>query len=581
MTGKLLAVWAAFMGVGGALASDLQIQFTATFGDEAIAFDALDETTASNQKISVTRLDAILSEIALKKEDGSWLGLRDWQAYLSLREGRDTVLLNGVPPAQYTALRFNVGLRPEVNHADASKYAAQHPLNPAINPLYWGWQGEFVFLALEGNWRQADGILGGYSFHLATDKHLLTVELPCAINLTRACSLRASLDIAKIFSGKHRLKLEPGQTSTHSKEGDALAGQLHANLQDVWSIAQQSQPAPSQPAAQISKPPPLIGPDATPYRLTISAFFPRPDLPLDNPLTNEGVELGRRLFHDARLSINNTQSCATCHVAERGFAEPRRLSIGAEGQPGSRNAMPLFNLAWKQSFFWDGRAKSLREQVLLPIQNPIEMHETLDRVSAKLSDLTPAFARAFGSPEITADRLARAIEQFLLTQVSQDSKFDRTLTGQATLTEHERRGFQLFHTEYDPRHGQYGADCFHCHGGPFFRNTAFANNGLDAHFAKDSGLAAVTHKPGDEGKFAVPSLRNIAITGPYMHDGRFETLEQVIDHYDHNLTASDTLDPNLAKHPPQGLSLSREDKSALVAFLRTLTDQRYLSSLEK
>jgi len=241
--------------------------------------------------------------------------------------------------------------------------------------------------------------------------------------------------------------------------------------------------------------------------------------------------------------------------------------------------MALENLAWKSAFFWDGRAATLREQVLQPIQNPIEMHESLRNVVAKISvdeNYHRLFQNTFGSPEITADKIARALEQFLLVQVSFDSKFDRVVNGQTNFTAQEQRGFELFNTEYDPYHGQFGADCFHCHGGPLFQSQNFANNGLDSAFT-DLGRYKVTKRAGDEGKFSVPSLRNVAVTAPYMHDGRFGTLEEVIEHYCTGMKRSATLDPNLAKHPDGGVPLSNADKRALVAFLKTLTDGRFLS----
>jgi cytochrome c peroxidase len=213
---------------------------------------------------------------------------------------------------------------------------------------------------------------------------------------------------------------------------------------------------------------------------------------------------------------------------------------------------------------------------LEPIENPIEMHETLTNVVSKLRarpDYQKDFARAFGSPDITADRIARGLEQFLLTQISYHSKFDRSLSGEVELSVEEKRGFELFHTEYDPRREQFGADCFHCHGGPLFQSQGFANNGLDAGFS-DLGRFLVTKKDGDKGRFSVPSLRNIVLTAPYMHDGRFSTLEEVIGHYSAGVKRSTTLDPNLAKHPDGGVPLSAEDKRALVAFLKTLTDER-------
>jgi cytochrome c peroxidase len=301
-------------------------------------------------------------------------------------------------------------------------------------------------------------------------------------------------------------------------------------------------------------------------------------LPRDNPLITERVDLGRTLFFEKQLSHNNRQSCADCHQERFGLGEHKNTSTGAEGQPGTRNAMPIFNLAWKKSFFWDGRAANLREQALQPIQNPQEMHETLTNVVAKLQqaryDYATAFARAFGSPVITPEKIGLALEQYVLVQTSFNSRFDRVQRGEETFTAEEARGFELFATEYDPRRGQYGADCFHCHGGPLFQSQGFANNGLDAAPA-DPGRAQVTGRAADLGKFAVPSLRNIALTAPYMHDGRFQNLDQVIEHYATGVKRSATLDPNLAKHPNGALPLSAADKHALVAFLRTLTDEKY------
>lgn len=245
--------------------------------------------------------------------------------------------------------------------------------------------------------------------------------------------------------------------------------------------------------------------------------------------------------------------------------------------------MPLFNLAWKSSFFWDGRAPSLRAQALMPIQDHTEMDEALTNVVAKLSTKTnyaALFTAAFGSPEITPEKIGLAVESFVLTLTSFNSKFDRALAGKEQLSGDEKRGLELFMTEYDPRREQFGADCFHCHGGPLFQSQTFANNGLDAEF-KDPGRAKVTGKDSDRGKFATPSLRNVELTAPYMHDGRFATLEEVVEHYSTGQKRSATLDPNLAKHPDGGVRLSDADKRALVAFLKTLTDEKYRGQLAR
>ena len=245
--------------------------------------------------------------------------------------------------------------------------------------------------------------------------------------------------------------------------------------------------------------------------------------------------------------------------------------------------MPLLNLAWKHSFFWDGRATSLRQQVLMPVQEHDEMDESLENVAKKLTAdprYPPLFTKAFGSGEIDAARIALALEQFVLTLTTYRSKFDLALAGFTQLTPEEQRGFELFMTEYEPRMGQRGADCFHCHGAPLFTDHQFHNNGLDA-FPKDPGRQKVTGKESDNGKFATPTLRNVALTAPYMHDGRFKTLEEVINHYSEGVQQSPTLDPNLAKHPLAGIQLSAKDKKALVAFLQTLTDTNLPASLSR
>jgi cytochrome c peroxidase len=297
-------------------------------------------------------------------------------------------------------------------------------------------------------------------------------------------------------------------------------------------------------------------------------------LSADNPLTVEGAALGEKLFNDARLSGNGTQSCANCHAPARAFSDAVAMSVGAEGKSGVRNAMPLTNLAWSPSYAWDGSKPRIRDQALAAMTNSIEMHGDPEHVIAGLArdaGLGEAFAAAFGSKGITAERIGLALEQYLLIQVSADSRFDRSLRGAAELSEQEKQGFALFVTEYDPARGKRGADCFHCHGGALFSDFGFKNNGLDL-VSADAGRTVVTGNTSDAGKFKTPSLRNVALTAPYMHDGRFATLEEVVAHYDHGVKRAAALDPNLAKHPDAGLGLTPAEQAALVAFLRTLTN---------
>jgi cytochrome c peroxidase len=558
-----------------ARAASLDVVVEHRWNGERLRLGETSLTNAVGNVLSVTRLDYLLSDFVLVSADGGAVSLTNQFAYVSAGGDRTGFALDNVPAARFSGLRFRVGLRPDWNHRDPAQFPPGHPLNPTVNGLHWGWQGGFVFLALEGDWRRSDGQLGGYSYHVATDATDLPVTPTFAGEFEGDGALRLTFDLAKAFTGASDIAVGEATSTTHSRPNDPLAGQLRDNLVRAFGIEAN---AVARPTPVLSQPaPPIdVSPDAKPYRLTLSASFPRPALPKDNPLTEEGVELGRRLFHDPLLSVNRRQSCASCHQAVSAFTDAgKRFSSGAEGGLGTRNAMPLANLAWQGAFFWDGRVGSLREQVLQPIVNPGEMHESLSNVVTKLAraDYAPRFARAFGSAEITADRLARALEQFLLTLTSHRSKFDRVLLGQMQLTAEEQRGFELFHTEYDPRRGQFGADCFHCHGGPLFSDFAFHNNGLDAEgTAKDLGRFLVTTNRADRAKFKTPSLRNVAVTAPYMHDGRFATLEEAVAHYCSGVRRSATLDPNLAKHPDGGIALNGEDQSALVAFLRTLTD---------
>ncbi len=317
----------------------------------------------------------------------------------------------------------------------------------------------------------------------------------------------------------------------------------------------------------------------TPYNLFTGGFTP-PDIPADNKLTIEGVKLGRMLFYEKKLSKDGSMSCASCHQQEFAFTDTARFSLGIHGLPGSRQSMSVFNMAWNTNgFFWDGRAPKLRDQSLMPIQDPLELDENLDSVVAKLEASAiyrEQFKKAFGTAEISAERMSLAMEQFMNSIVSVNSKYDKYLNGIVALDSNEERGRFLFFTEFNPGFPSLsGADCRHCHSGLNFENDRYMNNGLDSDAnMTDEGRKKFTGRQNDKGKFKVPSLRNIALTAPYMHDGRFQTLEEVIEHYNSGLVNSSTLDPTLL-YPLNngGLMLSAEDKRDLIAFLNTLTDE--------
>jgi cytochrome c peroxidase len=532
---------------------------------------------SARETFSITRVSYFVSDFALQRNDGSWLEISNSVAWLDYEQNRNSIWLPNIPAGEFCSLRFSVGLNKNLNHADPAKFPADHPLNPNLNGLNWSWQGGYIFVAFEGLWRNTNGELDGWAYHLARDPNFTRVTLAMPLDITNETIVQLDFDLATLLHAPRPLSFGNDGSSTHSRDGDPVAAALVKNLPGAFRLRKITDLAPSETVAARIKSLDLPK-KYSPYQLQINATFPIPDLPRDNPLTGEGVALGSRLFFDRRLSADGSQSCASCHHPREGFSEPRRFSRGIDGDLGTRNAMPLENLAWKKEFFWDGRAVTLRDQVLQPIQNPIEMHQSLAKTVAKIAadqDYQRLFANAFSSSRVTTNRIARALEQFLLVQVSCDAKFDRVQAGREQFTADEQRGFELFATEYDPRRGQYGADCFHCHGGPLFQSLSFANNGLDSTF-RDLGRYIVTKRAGDEGKFSVPSLRNVALTAPYMHDGRFRTLEEVVEHYCTGMKRSATLDPNLAKHPDGGVPLNTADKKALVAFLKTLTDERFL-----
>ncbi len=301
--------------------------------------------------------------------------------------------------------------------------------------------------------------------------------------------------------------------------------------------------------------------------------------PAGNEITDWGATLGRVLFYDKGLSANNTTSCASCHGQTNGFSDPRALSLGFEGGETGRNSMGLSNARYYENghFFWDERAATLEEQVLMPIQDQVEMGLTLtelvERVSAE-DHYQYLFNETFGSPEVNSDRIARALAQFVRSIVSFNSRFDEGLAATndveadfPNFTAAENQGKALFFGR---------AGCNRCHEGALFIADEPTNNGLDA-VTTDPGVAEVTGNPADEGKFKVPSLRNIAETGPFMHDGRFATLARVVAHYNNGVQAHPNTDNRLlggrgGGNVPRRLNLSAAEQAALVSFLETLSD---------
>ena len=316
-----------------------------------------------------------------------------------------------------------------------------------------------------------------------------------------------------------------------------------------------------------------------PAHLLAPVITGQDNTPADNPVTDAGATLGRVLFYDKRLSANNTIACASCHQAAHGFADPKPLSTGFAGGLTGRNSMGLTSARYypRRSFFWDERAATLEDQVLMPIQNTVEMGLTLDELVAKVSEedyYAELFTAAFGDATVTSGRISRALAQFVRSIVSSKSKYDEGVPiGFSNFTAEENLGRQIFR-------GQVGrATCNACHGTDNFVPGNLNNNGLE-NPSVDLGVGGITGVAADIGKFKTSSLRNIELTAPYMHDGRFATLEEVVEFYNSGVTANPNLSAPLRNPPgtpgagqPLRLNLTTAQKAALVAFLKTLTDR--------
>ena len=374
----------------------------------------------------------------------------------------------------------------------------------------------------------------------------------------------------------------------------------------------------AQPAAAQRLDEPRL--PSTPYRYVVE--LPRhfsvdggPDslvaadnTPAHNPVTDAGAALGRVLFYDTRLSAEGSVSCGSCHRQRHGFSDPRRLSIGFDGEPTRRHGMSLANARYyaRGRFFWDERAETLEAQVLAPIEDPIEMGSSLDAVEARLAE-TPfypsLFARAFGSPEVTRDRIARALAQFVRALVSFRAPYDDARASGpagssaflARLTPAARHGYRLFSTP--PGNGRRGAGCAQCHAGDAQISLGPRNIGLDGFDGDPDGSFEALDPEGGgdaggsdagagDGRFKAPSLRNVAIRHPYMHDGRFASLREVIEHYDAEVAPHPFLDMNLLDRRlvvtggpvrPIRLELTEQEIAALIAFLESLTDPAFLT----
>lgn len=309
-----------------------------------------------------------------------------------------------------------------------------------------------------------------------------------------------------------------------------------------------------------------------PYRLQLPKHFPPLIYNLDNnPITQAGFDLGKKLFNDPILSRDGSVACSNCHAQAVAFADPQhRLSVGVDNLIGIRNAPPLANLAFFEAYFWDGGVTHLDFVPINAIESEFEMGEKLIGVVHKLnrhSQYPSLFQEAFEYQDtINAPRLLHALSQYMNLLISADAKYDQYVRNEIALTAGELAGLAIFEKK-----------CASCHSGALFTNQQYANNGLDSAF-NDRGRALISEGMEDVGKFRVPSLRNVGLTAPYMHDGRFASLEEVLEHYNAGIIRSSTLAPQLQKAGQLGIPLTPQEKDQLIQFLMTLTDYEFISN---
>ncbi|MFN3783387.1 MAG: cytochrome-c peroxidase [Spirosomataceae bacterium] len=318
----------------------------------------------------------------------------------------------------------------------------------------------------------------------------------------------------------------------------------------------------------------LLGLDVAPISLFKKPdTFPEPTYNFSkNPLTPETVELGRSLFYDGLLSRDGTISCGECHNQSHAFTHHGHVfSHGIDDRIGNRNAQALMNLAWQSSFFWDGGVFDLDMFSIAPIENHNEMDESLSNVLKKVQ-ATPRyqvlFKKAYGTEDVTSERFLKALSQFMLTLVSANSKYDQMLAGKATFTADEQAGLRLFTKK----------GCASCHPAPLFTDGTFRSNGLLPEYTGDLGRFRITENPSDKNKFKVPSLRNVEMTAPYMHDGRYLNLSMAVSHYSDLVEDTGTLDEVLKSKDQLGIPMTSAEKQQITAFLKTLTDTEFLQN---
>ncbi len=606
---ELLSVWEGQAASTG----DVSLVFYHVNAGAELMPRSLDYVNEAGNSYSVTRFDYLITDISLNRTDGITVPLGDVIYGDAITQGEIAHTFSDVPAGSYESIRFTWGVPAEMN--EAGFLSGDYDL--------MGWPSElgggYYAMRLEGFWTDLAASAPGfqsYSLHTGFLRRCLDegvglqdcppsrlvefdgsfeIELDtgefrvgkedrwfieASVDVNRWMSAPV-YDLAQEWADQSECPISPDVCTLGSPTSSSVEAQqdLYENRSDVFALIDVSEASMGSPIAME------VDLDIAPYGLANWPLMPVPD---DNPTTREGIALGRHLFYDPILSRDGSMSCGTCHRQEFAFADPRRFSLGVNGEAGVFNAPALANLGWASgapfnkiysaksfALFWDGHAGSLEHQSTFPVEDPLEMDRSWDAVVREMqshSSYPDMFEAAFGSRHVTIEGVTRALAQFQRTFRSYNSKWDRVQRGEESLSPSEQRGYDAFVAET--------GDCFHCHGGNFALminpSNSFANNGLDA--IPEAGLRDSTSFFLHEGLFKTPTLRNVEVTAPYMHDGRFNTLEEVLEFYSTGVHIdSKNLNSALRARVIAG-PIDPAMQSDIIAFLKTRTDDEFLTN---
>jgi cytochrome c peroxidase len=518
-----------------------------------LAFGALVYENAAGNRYSVDRFRYYVSGVRLERTDGSVVEMDAVHYRDAADPGTSTFTLEDVPGGSYVALSLLIGLDAAHNEWGA---LPDTPENAAMRwPASLG--DGYHYAWLEGRYRDETGAAAPYAVRTGRIDDGVNFD----DNLVRLVVPTSALVVDE---GPVTLDVEVNVNAWFDDPPFDLA-------ENADMVADPAAQAALRDNASDLLDPVII--ELEPVSFTFPGAEPpvMPE-PAGNPTTRQGIQLGRLLFYDPILSGDSTLACAGCHVQERAFGDPRRLSVGIGGERTPRHAPTIINPGWIRDLFWDGRSPSIEDQAIHPVENPIEMAADWDDVVADIQahPTYPAlFRQVFGTSTIERDLVLKAIAQFERSLISRSSRYDRWLRGQESFTAQEERGWAIFHSE--------SADCFHCHHpNELFTTNQFINIGLDS-VVVDPGLGGIDGDPNHLSQFRVPTLRNVGVSAPYMHDGRFATLEEVLEHYRTGGKAG-TANVSPLIRTGVGLPLSDQDIEDIIAFLHTLTDESFLTN---